>query len=220
MQGVYRVYRGVYPLYTLQLSLRAYGHKSLFHSLHTWYVVQYAVLDVVQLQYNCMYCMYFSMQYCMQYCMYFSMQYSMQCSSSVRKQAIDGSSLNASCLLDRDPDMLPQQRRAKAGRALKRCWTRDPLAAGDVMIGVLLLSLVLINIDTVVGAQSHRQECKRLYKEHKVKPGTSWGSMSSEQQFHWMDLKCDRFFCVPDKKAGRAVYKCIPIKETTNTSSH
>jgi hypothetical protein len=56
-----------------------------------------------------------------------------------------------------------------------------------------------------------RKLCKSLFKAHHVSPGISWGTLSTLQQELWMNNNCDRFFCQPNSKAGKGVYKCIPI---------
>lgn len=59
-----------------------------------------------------------------------------------------------------------------------------------------------------------KKECKTLRRKYLVKPGVSWGEMNEEQQKLWMAMRCDQFFCKPDRMEGRGVYKCIPIANT------
>lgn len=58
-----------------------------------------------------------------------------------------------------------------------------------------------------------KRECRELRKQYHVNPGISWGTLTSEQQDHWMELECDQFFCEPNKLAGKGVYKCVPLKK-------
>ena len=58
---------------------------------------------------------------------------------------------------------------------------------------------------------ARHNKCERLYKKHKVEPGNSWGTMSLKQQDLWMKIKCDHFFCKPNKMEGRGKYKCEQI---------
>jgi hypothetical protein len=58
-----------------------------------------------------------------------------------------------------------------------------------------------------------------MRKQHRVIPGTSWGSMNKEQQDEWISLRCDEFFCEPHRLAGKGVYTCIPLKESALSSS-
>ncbi len=60
--------------------------------------------------------------------------------------------------------------------------------------------------------RSVKVECKTMFKKYKVKPGSSWGSMNVEQQNKWMSLRCDAYFCKPDKLESKGVYKCIELK--------
>jgi hypothetical protein len=69
-----------------------------------------------------------------------------------------------------------------------------------------------INATTITSVVSHRRKCKALRNRYQVKPGVSWGDMGPELQQQWMDLRCDQFFCEPDPKEGRGVYKCIPLR--------
>ena len=64
-----------------------------------------------------------------------------------------------------------------------------------------------------------RKECRQMRKRFRVKPGTSWGSLSTKQQDYWMKLGCDQFFCEPNNLAGRGVYRCIPLQGSKNFDS-
>lgn len=67
------------------------------------------------------------------------------------------------------------------------------------------------------GDARHRKtklECKDLYKTHNVIPGQSWGTMSTAQQNRWMEIRCDRYFCQPNKMESKGIYKCIRIKSS------
>jgi hypothetical protein len=61
-------------------------------------------------------------------------------------------------------------------------------------------------------------ECKTLHQKYKVKPGSSWGDMNVEQQNKWMYLRCDAYFCKPDKLESKGVYKCVALKHNQSES--
>ena len=52
--------------------------------------------------------------------------------------------------------------------------------------------------------------CRSHHRRHRVRPGVGWGSLSKPQRQEWMDRGCDEFFCEPNDRAGRGVYKCVP----------
>ena len=58
--------------------------------------------------------------------------------------------------------------------------------------------------------------CRLLSKKHKVIPGKSFGTLSIEQQSQWMRLRCDLFFCKPNKMEGRGRYHCEPRDNALN----
>jgi len=60
------------------------------------------------------------------------------------------------------------------------------------------------------GSSSDKNElvCMDRYRQHRVKPGKSWGTMNKQQQAEWMARRCDQYFCAPDKMEGRGVYDC------------
>jgi hypothetical protein len=53
--------------------------------------------------------------------------------------------------------------------------------------------------------------CRDLHKTHHVTVGSSWGSLTAELQQEWMKIRCDPFFCKPDPKEGKGIYKCTPL---------
>ena len=42
--------------------------------------------------------------------------------------------------------------------------------------------------------QSAKVQCEGMRREHKVRPGVSWGTLSQAQQHTWTSLDCDQFF--------------------------
>lgn len=61
-----------------------------------------------------------------------------------------------------------------------------------------------------------RSKCLKMRRDHKIRPGKDWGSLDETGQQLWIFLKCDRFFCRPDKKMGRGSYRCMPLKGIDN----
>jgi hypothetical protein len=59
-----------------------------------------------------------------------------------------------------------------------------------------------------------RKNCKMWKKKFNVRPGQSWGSLTTEQQNQWMSWNCDEFFCKPHHLAGKGVYKCEKISDS------
>ena len=53
--------------------------------------------------------------------------------------------------------------------------------------------------------------CQVHHERHKVRPGVSWGTLSKQKRQEWMTRECDVYFCEPHEKAGRGVYKCVPL---------
>jgi hypothetical protein len=53
--------------------------------------------------------------------------------------------------------------------------------------------------------------CRDLRKVPGVVPGKSWGKLTKALQREWMDQKCDRYFCKPNRLEGKGVYKCEPV---------
>lgn len=91
---------------------------------------------------------------------------------------------------------------------------------------LVLLALALLQFSQILATGDNqtafegidlftRKECRALRRKHRVKPGTSWGTMTKEQQDHWIEINCDQFFCEPHQLAGKGVYKCIPVRESS-----
>lgn len=57
----------------------------------------------------------------------------------------------------------------------------------------------------------NKRRCVHLHSRFQVTPGASWGTMDTSLQNEWMQLRCDEFFCKPDSRSGRGVYRCIPM---------
>ena len=38
------------------------------------------------------------------------------------------------------------------------------------------------------------------------------GMLPKKAEARWMRLRCDQFFCEPNDKESRGIYKCIPLK--------
>ena len=53
--------------------------------------------------------------------------------------------------------------------------------------------------------------CVRTHGQHRVRPGVSWGTLEKKLRRAWIDRGCDAFFCEPNDRAGRGVYKCAPL---------
>ena len=73
-----------------------------------------------------------------------------------------------------------------------------------------------VDVAEIISSDSRlkrRKQCRQMRRQHKVIPGTSWGSMNREQQDLWISLQCDEFFCEPHRLAGKGVYKCIPLPQ-------
>lgn len=88
----------------------------------------------------------------------------------------------------------------ETGWGFKKIWLA-------LLITAFLLSpTVAQNDDTVA-----REWCIEIKEKYGIIPGQSFGTLPKAMETKYLRAKCFRFFCEPHPKAGKGVFKCIPL---------
>ena len=63
-------------------------------------------------------------------------------------------------------------------------------------------------------AVEHKQElfCRKMVEENGCRPGQGWGQMNKMQINRWKNVRCDKYFCQPNKMEARGSYRCEPVQ--------
>ena len=70
-------------------------------------------------------------------------------------------------------------------------------------------------LDNVIDNKGY---CERMRKEYSILPGKSFGSLPKRLHAEYLHAACHRFFCEPHPKAGKGVFDCVPLANTSTSS--
>lgn len=57
--------------------------------------------------------------------------------------------------------------------------------------------------------------CISMRDKYNIEPGRSFGSLPYSEHNRYLQARCYRFFCKPHPLAGKGVFKCEPLEDTT-----
>jgi hypothetical protein len=60
---------------------------------------------------------------------------------------------------------------------------------------------------------NNKEYCFAAKRKYSILPGESFGTLPESLRGAYMDARCYRFFCQPNKMGGKGVFKCIPLEE-------
>jgi hypothetical protein len=60
-----------------------------------------------------------------------------------------------------------------------------------------------------------KEWCFEMKDKYNILPGQSFGSLPEEQHNVYLVARCYRYFCQPNAMAGKGVFKCIPLTNST-----
>jgi hypothetical protein len=54
--------------------------------------------------------------------------------------------------------------------------------------------------------------CINMREKYDIDPGQSFGSLPLDLHEEYLSAQCYRYFCAPNKMAGKGKFKCKPLK--------